>query len=126
MNNILMIDNDNVDNSLERCYICLENLNTKCYNNKYLKCGCLNRYHINCLYAWCVVEKKCPICKKKINETQNQDEEHGDFDDYEEDNFELELDDNDIFYNPLYYFISVYIVHFIVLFSIDRIIYTYF
>ena len=92
MNNIFM----NNDNSLEMCYICLEKLDLNS-NNKYLKCGCLNRYHADCLYAWRIVQNKCPICRKKINEIK------------EDKDFELEVDDNDIFYNPLVYFISVYI-----------------
>lgn len=112
---------------MERCYICLENLvddvngftsSNSCNdnnnnNNNNLKCGCFNRYHIHCLDTWLSIKNKCPICKKKINET-------------EEDEFELEVDDNDIFYNPLLYFITVYFIYFIVLFSINHFIYIYF
>jgi hypothetical protein len=98
------------DDCIERCYICLENLYDHCHN---LKCGCLNRYHTNCLETWLLIQNKCPICKKIINETQIQAKNYNlntnDNNDYEEDNFELEVDDNDIFYNPLVYFISVYI-----------------
>ncbi len=72
----------------------------------------------------------CPICKKIINETQIQGKNYNlntnDNNDYEEDNFELEVDDNDIFYNPLVYFISIYIIYFIALFSINHLIYIYF
>ena len=39
----------------------------------------------------------------------NHDEEEEDGGDYEDEDFELEVDDNDIFYNPLVYFISIYI-----------------
>jgi hypothetical protein len=60
------------------------------------------------------------------HETQNNnnrdEEENGDDDNY----FELEVDDNDIFYNPLVYFISVYIVYFIVLFLFNHFIYLFF
>jgi hypothetical protein len=108
---------------IERCYICLENLYDYCDN---LKCGCLNRYHTNCLETWLLIQKKCPICKKIINEMQTQAKNNFNYNDNEEDNFELEVDDNDIFYNPLVHLIYVYIVVFIVLFSINHIIYIYF
>ena len=90
----------NNDNSLEMCYICLENLVLD-LNNKYLKCGCLNRYHTDCLYAWCVVQNKCPICRKKINDLDLEVRDN---------------DDNDIFYNPLVYFI--FYIFFICLFFV--------
>jgi hypothetical protein len=73
-----------------------------------------------CLDTWLLVKNKCPICKKKINENETQNKN----DDEEDD--ELVVDDNDIFYNPLVYFISVYIVYFIVLFSINHFIYLFF
>ncbi len=105
------------DDYIERCYICLENLNQE-YDK--LKCGCFNQYHTICLDAWIAVQNKCPICKKKIIEMQspskNYNLNHNDNDDNEEDNIELELHDNHIFYNPLVYFVSVYIVYFIVLY----------
>ena len=119
------------------CYICLEKLYDLCDN---LKCGCVNRYHTMCLDTWLLVKNKCPICKKKINENETQnknDDEEDDEDDEEDDDeedddeedddtFELDLvlvvDDN----NPLVYFISVYIVYFIVLFSINHFIYLFF
>jgi hypothetical protein len=41
--------------------------------------------------------------------TNHDEEEEEDGGDYEDEDFELEVDDNDIFYNPLVYFISVYI-----------------
>ena len=114
----------NHDECREKCYICLEKLYDVCDN---LKCGCVNRYHTMCLDTWLLVKNKCPICKKKINEIKNdnqdEEEEGGDNDD---EDFELELDDNDIFYNPLVYFISIYIIYFIVLFSINHFIYIYF
>jgi hypothetical protein len=110
----------------EKCYICLENLDDVSGN---LKCGCINRYHTNCIHTWLLVKNECPICKKKINEhkTQNEnnngdEEENGD----DDDDFELEVDDNDIFYNPLVYFISVYIVYFIALFLFNHFIYLFF
>lgn len=99
----------NHDECREKCYICLEKLYDVCDN---LKCGCVNRYHTMCLDTWLLVKNKCPICKKKINEIKNDN-----------------VDDNDIFYNPLAYFItvlSVYIIHFILLFSINHFIYIYF
>jgi len=108
----------------EKCYICLENLDGVPDN---LKCGCFNRYHTNCLETWLLVQNECPICKKKMNEheTQNNnnrdEEENGD--DFE---LELELDNNYIFYNQLVYFISVYIVYFIVLFLFNHFIYLFF
>ena len=78
----------------EKCYICLENLNIKYFNdNKYLKCGCLNRYHTECLDEWAEIQNTCPICRKKINDIE------------EDNNFDLEVDNNDIFYNPFVYFI---------------------
>jgi hypothetical protein len=104
------------DDYIERCYICLEKLNDECDK---LKCGCFNRCHTICLDAWITVQNKCPICKQKIIEMQTPTKNYNFNDnDNEEDNFELELelDDNDIFYNPLVYFVSVYIVYFIVLF----------
>ena len=104
----------------EKCYICLEKLYDVCDN---LKCGCVNRYHTMCLDTWLLVKNKCPICKKKINENETQNKNDDEEDD---DTFELELDDYDIFYNPLVEFISVYIVYFIVLFSINHFIYIYF
>lgn len=107
---------------IERCYICLENLDDTSGN---LKCGCFNRYHTNCLETWLLIQNECPICKKKMNENKNNnrdEEENGD----DDDNFELELEDNDIFYNPLVYFISVYIVYFIVLFLFNHFIYLFF
>jgi hypothetical protein len=80
-----------------------------------------------CLDTWLLVKNKCPICKKKINENETQNKNDDEEDD---DTFELDLvlvvDDNDIFYNPLVYFISVYIVYFIVLFSINHFIYLFF
>jgi hypothetical protein len=77
----------------EMCYICLENLNMICYNdNKFLNCGCLNRYHIECLHEWSEIQNKCPTCRKKINEIQHMEEDN---------NFDLEVDDNDFFYNSL-------------------------
>jgi Ca2+/Na+ antiporter len=55
--------------------------------------------------------------KKKMNENKNNNRD-------DDDDFELELDDNDIFYNPLVYFISVYIIiYFIAFFSINHFIY---
>jgi hypothetical protein len=109
---------------IERCYICLENLDNVSGN---LKCGCFNRYHTNCLETWLLIQNECPTCKKKINEIKNDnhDEEEEGRDNDDED-FELELDDNDIFYNPLAYFISIYIIYFIVLFSINHFIYSFF
>jgi hypothetical protein len=84
---------------METCYICLEKLNINCYNdNKYLKCGCLNRYHAECLYEWAEIQNKCPICRKKINEIEEDNDN----------NFELEVDDHDIFYNQfVFYFLSI-------------------
>jgi hypothetical protein len=79
---------------VENCYICLEKLNMNCYNdNKYLKCGCLNRYHTECLCEWIEIQNKCPICRKKINDIE------------EDNNFDLEVDNNDFFYP--YMFISI-------------------
>ena len=104
----------------ERCYICLENLDdayrfTSCNNDNnsnHLKCGCINRYHTRCLNTWLSIQNKCPICKKKINEIECDDLE-----------FELELDDNDIFYNPLVYFILVYIFYTCLYYIFHRIIF---
>ena len=87
---------------LELCYICLENLESNMDHNYVLKCGCFNRYHITCLDTWLSIQNKCPTCKKKINETQNSN-------DYIHDDFDLEVDDNDIFYNPLVHFILYFI-----------------
>ena len=59
----------------EKCYICLENLNIKYFNdNKYLKCGCLNRYHTECLDEWAEIQNTCPICRKKINEIEEDND----------------------------------------------------
>jgi hypothetical protein len=59
----------------EKCYICLDNLNINCYNdNKYLKCGCLNRYHTECLDEWAEIQNTCPICRKKINEIEEDND----------------------------------------------------
>jgi hypothetical protein len=107
---------------IERCYICLENLNDVDGKGK---CGCFNRYHANCLETWLLIQNECPICKKKINETQNKIY-HEEVQEEEEDNIELEVDDNDIFYNPLVRFIYVYIVYFIVLFLFNHVIYLFF
>ena len=99
---------------IEKCYICLENLDGVPGN---LKCGFFNRYHTNCLQTWLLIQNECPICKKKMNENKNNNRD-------DDDDFELELDDNDIFYNPLVYFISVYIIiYFIAFFSINHFIY---
>ena len=118
---------------IEKCYICLENLDDvyrfpfDC-NRSHLKCGCLNRYHTACLNTWLSNQNKCPICKKKINdiETINGgiiiDNNHNEIND---DDFDLEVDDNDIFYNPLAYFIGVYIVYFIVLFLMNHFLFYY-
>lgn len=110
---------------IEMCYICLENLDNVSGN---LKCGCFNRYHTNCLETWLLIQNECPTCKKKINEIKNDNHDEEDDEDHGNDyiDFELEVDDNDIFYNPLAYFISVYIIYFIVLFSINHFIYIYF
>jgi len=107
---------------IERCYICLENLNDVDGN---LKCGCFNRYHTNCLETWLLIQNECPICKKKMNEIKNNNRDEEENVDHDDD-FELEVDDNDIFYNPLVYFISVYIVYFIVLFLFHHFIYLFF
>jgi hypothetical protein len=119
---------------IEKCYICLENLDDvyrfpfDC-NRSHLKCGCLNRYHTPCLNTWLSIQNKCPTCKKKINdiETINGgiiiDNNHNEIND---DDFDLEVDDdNDIFYNPLAYFIGVYIVYFIVLFLMNHFLFYY-
>jgi hypothetical protein len=106
---------------IEKCYICLENLNDDVvyrFPLYHLKCGCLNRYHTHCLSTWLSIQNKCPICKKKINETQNIDDGVIN-NDLNDDDFDLEVDDNDIFYNPLASFIFVYIVYFIILLSIN-------
>ncbi len=105
---------------IEKCYICLENLDDDVYRLPlyYLKCGCLNRYHTPCLDTWLSIQNKCPICKKKINETQNIDDGVI-INELNGDDFDLEVDDNDIFYNPLACFIFVYIVYFIILLSIN-------
>ena len=85
---------------VEHCYICLENLNIKYYNdNKYLKCGCLNRYHAECLHEWAENQNKCPICRKKIEEDKNDNDNN---------NFDLEV--NNGFY-PLVYFIFYILVN---------------
>lgn len=120
---------------IEKCYICLENLDDMygfpfdC-NHTHLKCGCLNRYHTPCLNTWLSIQNKCPICKKKINETETTDgiisnNNNNEIND-DNDDFDLEVDENDIFYNPLAYFIFVYIVYFMVLFSINYLLYSYF
>ena len=86
---------------IEKCYICLENLDGVPGN---LKCGCFNRYHTNCLQTWLLIQNECPICKKKMNENKNNNRD-------DDNDFELELDDNDIFYNPLVYFISIFHIY---------------
>ena len=120
----------------EKCYICLENLDgvytSPLYNHgnrNHLKCGCLDRYHRHCLNTWLSIQNKCPICKKKINETENMvcviNNNNNEIN-YHDDDFELEVDDNYIFYNPLVYFIFVYIVYLTILLSINYFIYNYF
>lgn len=109
------------DDCIEMCYICLEKLDDACiyYSGQKLKCGCLNRYHTICLNTWLLIQNKCPICKEKINETENKndddnnDHNHGVHE--EDDNFELEVDDSCMFYNPIVCFISMYTLcsHFI-------------
>ena len=94
------------DECIERCYICLENLYDVSGN---LKCGCFNRYHTNCLETWLLIQNECPTCKKKINEIKNNSRD-------EDENSD----------NPLVYFISVYIIYFIALLSINHLIYIYF
>ncbi len=109
---------------IEWCYICLEKLDDVSGN---LKCGCFNRYHTNCLETWLVIKNVCPTCKKKINEIKNDNHDEGEEDgNNDNEDFELEVDDNDIFYNSLVYFIYVYIVYFIVLFLFNHFIYLFF
>ena len=95
----------------EICYICLDNLDFTFGN---LKCGCFNRYHTICLEKWLLLENNCPICKKKINETQMQ-------------NKNINRDDEDnmdnIFYTINKYELYQLVVYFILLLSVNHIIY---
>jgi len=64
-------DNENNIEVVE-CFICYENklneelfnLNTQIY---YLKqCNCVGYLHKNCLDIWYNMNRKCPVCRKKI------------------------------------------------------------
>ena len=102
---------------IETCYICLENIHENAENaenadrNKYLICGCFNRYHNYCLETWCSLHNKCPFCKKKIinNKEEGEKGEEGEGEGEEENNNDLlgVLDDN-IFY-PFFIYVLVYI-----------------
>ena len=88
------------DNDFENCYICLERIDIDNYvfnDNKFLGCGCLNRYHNNCLKTWYSLHNKCPICKKKI---KNKEEKNN--------NDLFEIEDNDVFY-LIFIYIIVYL-----------------
>ena len=73
----------------EHCYICLESIDNHTFNdNKFLICGCLNRYHNQCIETWYKLHNKCPICKKIMNQ---------------EEDLSLAVDDYDIFYPKFMY-----------------------
>jgi len=87
------------NDDFETCYICLENIDNYIFNdNKFLVCGCFNRFHSNCIEIWYSLHNNCPIYKKKImNEEETNKNEFLEID-----------DDNDIFY-PIFIYIIVYL-----------------
>ena len=79
----------------EYCYICLESIDNHTFNdNKFLICGCLNRYHNQCIETWYKLHNKCPICKKIMNQEEGMNQEE---------DLSLVVDDYDIFYPTFMY-----------------------
>ena len=99
----------------------------KYYNtDKYLKCGCMNRYHTECLYEWIKCQNKCPICREKITELQNDNSDNN-IDNNNDDNYNdsIQVDDNDFFYSPIPFIFMELLLVFLLL-SLIKLIFIFF
>lgn len=51
---------------MRQCLICMEDLDEEIGYLLQISCGCMVKYHKECLLKWISYKNCCPICKKVI------------------------------------------------------------
>jgi len=58
---ILRTESDNLDDDVEDCSICLEQLNRKVVTS------CNHEFHAKCILQWNTEHDQCPLCRNKLD-----------------------------------------------------------